>query len=250
VEERLDRVAGTAVRSLRAGAGGDGPHVVIVPGLGALAYLLPTVRALARRGVTCTLLDVPGFGSQHARPASGRLPSIAACVAAWVRSRPATERVVLLGHSTGAQSALLAALDAQDDRPVQGLVMAGPTVAPSQRGLSRLVAAAPAAYRRDSLRELAVVPDFVRAGRDLLVMLRSAVADRPEVNVAGLRAPLLVTAGRRDAFAPREWLAVLARSAVRAPSARVVVLPGSHNNVFTHPAAVADLVASFAGSRS
>jgi pimeloyl-ACP methyl ester carboxylesterase len=147
-----------------------------------------------------------------------------------------------MGHSTGAQSALRAAVRVQDLRPLAGLVMAGPTVAPSQRSLPRLAAVAPAAYRRDSLRELVVVPDLLRANLALVTMLRSAVADRPEDHIGSLRSAVLLTSGRGDAFAPADWLSTLARSAVRAASVRTVQLPGSHNNPYTHPGPLAAVI--------
>jgi pimeloyl-ACP methyl ester carboxylesterase len=66
--------------------------------------------------------------------------------------------------------------------------------------------------------------------------------DRPEDIVAGLRAPLTVTAGRNDAFAPQWWLEALAARAVRASAARMKVLPGSHNNPYTQPTRFAAVV--------
>ena len=56
-------------------------------------------------------------------------------------AQPAGERVVLLGHSTGAQAALQAALLVQDRRRLDAVVLAGPTVAPTQRRLDLLALA-------------------------------------------------------------------------------------------------------------
>lgn len=89
MRERFDAVAGVTVRSLEAGPQrGDAPHVVLLPGLGALGYLLPTVRAVARRGATCTLLDLPGFGGSRPWPAPPTVRGVAAATAAWVLDRP------------------------------------------------------------------------------------------------------------------------------------------------------------------
>jgi pimeloyl-ACP methyl ester carboxylesterase len=226
----------------------EGRHVVIVPGLGALDYLLRFVRELAGRGHRVTLLDLPGFGR---RDVAGRAPSIDCCApsiaavaeaaAAWCVTLDDDEPPVLLGHSTGAQSALLAAVRLQAERPPAAVVLASPTVAPNQRSLPRLLAAAPVTHPRDLRAELSVLGDVRRNGRDALRLLRSAIADRPERTVRGLTVPLLVTAGRRDAFVPPGWLVVLAHGAP-SRSARVVRLPGSHNNPFTHPAALATVV--------
>jgi hypothetical protein len=51
----------------------------------------------------------------------------------------------------------------------------------------------------------------------------------------------MLTAGEADTYAPREWLD---RLAVAAGSTNIGVrsLPGSHNNPFTHPEELADVV--------
>lgn len=242
VSERLDPVGGVTVRSLVAGSRDAGVHVVLLPGLGALGYLLPTLRALAARGARCSLLDLPGFGSARARSAPPTVLGVADAAAAWVAALGTGQRLILAGHSTGAQAALLATLQLQEVGPPAALVLAGPTFAPSQRRLGKLVAVAAAAYRRDSPRELLVLPDYLRAGPDLMTLLRSALADRPEEHAAALRIPLLVTAGEHDAFAPRWWLGTLVQVAGRTSEARCVRLPGSHNNPYTQPELLAELV--------
>lgn len=239
VESTAD-VGGTSVRSLKVATTGDS-HVVVVPGLGALGYLLPTVRAVAARGGGCTLLDLPGFGSRRPLSSAPQVGAIASVVAAWVR-QAGYPSVALVGHSTGAQVALLASLQLQDEGRVTGLVLAGPTVAPRQRHLARLAAVAPAAYRRDRPTELKVVPDYLRGGPDVVRMLQSAIADRPEFNIRALRVPVLVTAGRADSFAPSAWLYQLAGAATHSPWARVVHLPGSHNNPYVHPGPLSAMI--------
>jgi len=217
-------------------------HVVLIPGLGTTGYLVPLVRAVASRGLDCSLLDLPGFSRRTGRASPPTIDGIAQVAAAWVRRYARCPNLVLAGHSTGAQAALRAAVVAQEHRPLSGVLLAGLTMAPTQRDLLTLVATSPWAYRRDSPRELKGVPDFARGGMDLVRMLLSGIADRPERTVASLRCPLTVTAGRQDSFAPRWWLDVVASGASRSPSVGVVLLPGSHNNPYTHPAAVADLV--------
>jgi len=230
-----------------AGHGGrDAPphqaaHVVVVPGLGLTAYLRPLVRALELRGVRATVLDVPGH--HHRRTTTPpTVQAIARATADALAARPPSERLLLLGHSTGAQAALQAALLVQGRRPVSGVVLAGPTVAPTQRRLDLLALTSGMAYRRDSPRELVVLPEVLRARLRLLTLLRSAIADRPERHVAALRSPLLLTAGRADSFSPPWWLEVLATGATRSPSVQVARLPGSHNNPYTHARALAELV--------
>jgi pimeloyl-ACP methyl ester carboxylesterase len=225
------------------------PDVVLLPGLGLPGYLVPTMRALADRGVTSTLLDLPGFDGAGPRACGPSVADVADAAAAWLTDRCAGGRrtppgapVVLVGHSTGAQCALRAAVQLPDGGPVGGLVLAGPTVAPEQRRLTRLVAAAPTAYRRESVKELLVLKYVARWAPDVVRMLLSSTRDAPEQTIDRLRLPVLLTAGRQDSFAPPPWLATLARSAVRSPSARIVRLPGSHNNPFTHPVPFSGLV--------
>lgn len=216
--------------------------VALLPGLGLPAYTRPTAEALARRGVRCAVLDLPGFGSRAPRTVSPGVEAIGQVAAAWVRSVAWKGPLVLVGHSTGAQAALSAAVVLQDDRPNTALVMAGPTFAPSQRKLSDFLRVTPLAYRRDSWRELCVVPQLARGRSDVAAVLRSGLRDRPECRVARLRLPLVVTAGRHDAYGRPGWLRDLAQAATQASHASWVLTPGSHNNLFTHGAEIADVV--------
>jgi pimeloyl-ACP methyl ester carboxylesterase len=231
-----------AGRADRPDPAGGQPHVLVVPGLGLLSYLDPLLRALSRRGLPATVLDVPGHDRRSRRVVAATVPSIAAATAEAVLARPGAERLVLVGHSTGAQAALRAALVLQDIRRVDAVVLAGPTVAPTQRRLDLLALASLAAYRRDSPRELVVLPEVLRARLRLLTLLRSAIEDRPERAVSRLSVPLVLTAGHRDAFAPQWWLEVLAGAATRSPSVLLERLGGSHNNPFTHADELAGLI--------
>jgi pimeloyl-ACP methyl ester carboxylesterase len=233
------------------------PDVVLLPGLGLPGYLVNTIRALADRGLTCTLLDLPGFGGSGPRACGPSVAEVADAAAAWLLDRctdrpPDRPPVVLVGHSTGAQTALLAAVQlpvaGRTRVPVGSVVLAGPTVAPEQRGLLRLVAKAPLAYRRDSPKELLALEYVARWGPDVVRMLASATRDAPEQVIERLGLPVVITAGRADAFAPTSWLTTLSRHAVRSPSVRVVRLPGSHNNPFTHPGPFSGLVAGLVRS--
>jgi pimeloyl-ACP methyl ester carboxylesterase len=245
VSERLTQVAGRVMRSLRVAepkvAVAPGPLVVILPGLGLAHYTLPAARALSARGLDCEVLDLPGFGSARPRPTRPNVHAIGLAAAAWVRARATDRPVVVLGHSTGAQAALTAALALAGERRGYALVMAGPTFAPAQRRLAPLAAATPFAYRDDRPRELD--PGEVGRGRmGIVEMLRSGMRDTPERRIRALHAPLTVTSGVHDAFAPASWTDTLARSAVSAAATRTSLLGGSHNNLFTHPDELADLV--------
>ena len=236
-----DRVWVRSVHHLPSGAGHRG-LVVVLPGLGLPGYTLPTAEAVAARGVECAVLDVPGFGSAHPRSSRPDIEAIASVARHWVLEQAGRRPVVVLGHSTGAQAALVTVLGLQSKRRGVALVMAGPTFRPEHRRVAQLLASTPLAYRLDRLGEIHV-KEVLRARVDLVRMVRSGLRDAPESKVAGLAAPLTVTAGVADAYAPSAWLDLLARSAVRSVGTRTSVLAGSHNNLYTHPHEVAALVA-------
>jgi pimeloyl-ACP methyl ester carboxylesterase len=66
--------------------------------------------------------------------------------------------------------------------------------------------------------------------------------DAPDERIRRLRVPLTLTAGEADTFSPEDWLQRLAVAAVASSSVTVLRLPGSHNNPFTHPDQLADVV--------
>ena len=246
VSERVSHVGTRLVRSLHTSAAdpvtvaSERPLLVIVPGLGLPYYTLPTVVAVARAGLDAVVLDVPGFASDLPRAARPDINAIGLAAAHWITSEAGTRPLVLLGHSTGSQAALTAALSL-DGRPGLAVVLAGPTFAPAQRRLHRLFAATPFAYRDDRPDQLHA-REVWRGRTGILAMLQSGLHDVPERRVAALTAPLTVTSGRRDAFAPVDWVDDLATAAVRSPRTRTSQLGGSHNNLWTHPDEMAALV--------
>ncbi|MDR6862821.1 alpha/beta fold hydrolase [Phycicoccus sp. 3266] len=213
--------------------------VCLLPGLSLTDYVAPTARALAVRGLHCAVLDLPGL-ARPARVTEAHPARAGEWAAAWLRTRPVDLPLVLMGHSTGALAALAAATTTTT--PPSLLVLAGPVFVPAHRRLSRLALAAPTAYRRESPREVPAALRLLRHAGRTASLVRSAVHLRPEDLVAGVTTPLVLTAGTADAMAPWHWLEHLHDRATAAPRRRVVVLPGSHNNLFTHPGEVADLV--------
>jgi pimeloyl-ACP methyl ester carboxylesterase len=219
-----------------------GPLVVVVPGLGLTHYVRRLVREVERRGASAVVLDLPGYGSPGPRTTAPDVRDVGRAAASWLVHHGTARPVVLVGHSTGAQAALVAGLEVQASRDDVTVVLAGPTFAPGQRTLPGVLARVPLAYRHDGPWQLDP-RELLRAGpRDLLALVRSGQRDRPEDGVAGLRLPLVLTAGRHDAFAPVEWLELLRGRAVRSPDVRVRILGGSHNNPWTHAAELATLL--------
>ncbi|MCU1692644.1 MAG: hypothetical protein JWM64_1735 [Frankiales bacterium] len=205
------------------------PPLVVVPGLGALGYLLPTLRRSA--GWTQVhLLDLPGFGHRDTARLPADLATVSRVLTAWLEE-VAQEPVLLLGHSTGAQVALRAAVAAP--ARVRSLVLGGVVFPPGRRTLTGALRGVLRALPHERPGELpATFPYYLRGARRLPELVRSGLRDRPEDLVPSLRVPLLVVRGEHDALCPPSWAALLAE---RAPRGLVQVVPGGHNSVWTHP---------------
>lgn len=212
----------------------DGSCAVFVPGLGLPQYLRPTVDHLTGLGVFCVVLDLPGFRAPGRHGCPPEVDALGAAVAEWVTAHRVPGPLILVGHSTGAQAALAAAIRLQDRTRRLALVMAGPTFRPEHRRLLPLAAAVVPAYRRESLGELVQTPTLLRHAVGVAAVVRSGMRDAPERRLRQLRVPLVLTAGEADSFAPEGWLRSLAACA-GTPATTVRVLPGSHNNPFTYP---------------
>jgi pimeloyl-ACP methyl ester carboxylesterase len=225
------------LRSLQCGTPRTGtPELVLVPGLGALGYLLPLVRACAA-WTRVHLLDVPGFGDARTASSPASLDAVGRDVAAWLDAahrRP----VVLAGHSTGAQAAVRAALLCPGR--VSSLVLGSPTfprAARTWRGLAvRVLRTVP----HEPLGLVgATAPQYLRGRGGVLTLLRTAMDDTPEDHIAALRCRVTVVRGARDAVCPPEWAAALAG---RARNGRCVTVPGAHNFPYTDPGPAARAV--------
>jgi pimeloyl-ACP methyl ester carboxylesterase len=240
VRERWDRVGGREFRSLQAGGRHDeAPDVVLVPGLGALGYLVDTLDACGR-WARAHLLDVPGFGHRGARVCPAGIGAVAEAVCRWIDEVPGGS-VVLVGHSTGAQAALHVA--AARPELVRSLVLLGPTFPPEQRAVGPLARA----FVRNFLHESpalvpATVPDYVRGGpKEITRFIRSAQRDEPEQVITEVRCPVLLARGEHDAFAPQPWIE---RLAAAARDGRAEVVDGAHTFPFRRGAMTARLVAT------
>ena len=225
-------------------APGPRATVVVFPGLGLPRYLLPLARSLAAGGTQCVVFDALAFRGRGRR-VPPTIEGLAGAGVEWLRALDPPGQVTVLGHSTGAQVALEVVLALQHERPDLRLVMGGPTFSPEQRRWRRLVPAALTAYRKDTPRELVVVQNLLRVRTDVARIVLSGLRHRPEERVQLLSVPLRLTAGEADSFAPRGWLQELAARA--GSSADVRVLPGSHNNVFTHVDELVEVVTTVGG---
>lgn len=223
--EMWTTVGGRPVRSLVVGERRAGVSpLAVVPGLGAMGYLLPAVRACAA-WTEVHLLDLPGFGHPSTAGLPADLASVTATTAGWLAQRRSP--VLLLGHSTGGQVALHAAQQV----PVAGLVLGGVTFPPELRSWPRLAAAVARTLPHERPAELpAVLPYYLRGLRGGLgQLLRSALADRPEDLVGQVACPLTILRGEHDHLCPRPWAQRLRTRG------RLLELPGGHNFLWRFP---------------
>jgi pimeloyl-ACP methyl ester carboxylesterase len=203
----------------------------MLPGLGAPGYLTRWARELARE-THVVVLDLPGWRWGRPRACPPTLAGIADATEHWLRTTGRQE-VVLLGHSTAAQSVARVARIAPG--LLVGAVLAGPTFAPEARRPAALLRRAARTSRREAPGELpAVLPSYLHSGiLPLLRLVLDALPDALEDVVAEATVPLLVLTGWGDEMAPPEWAKRLARRA--GATAQVDVMPGAHNFCFPFP---------------
>ena len=229
-ERRATALGGRLLRTWSLGVRTAAPPVVMLAGLGYPGMLVPWMRAAAA-WTRVTVLDLPGWRGQQAVSCDPTVEGVGAAAAAWIRDAQLPP-VVLIGHSTGAQEALRAAIQVSDQ--LLGVVLAAPTVDPEARSWPRLISRYLLPLWREDPRELpAVAGSMVAAGvRPVLTLIGSALADRPEHRIADLDVPAIVIAAEHDRVASPQWCRRLAA----AKAAPCLMLPGGHNSCFPHAA--------------
>ncbi len=239
--ERWLSSAGRPVRALVAGQAVPGvPPVRIVPGLGAMGYVLDLLHACGA-WTEATLLDLPGYGNAVTRDCPADMDTLTP-VAAGCLGVEGDAPVVLVGHSTGAQLALRAAVAAP--RRVAALVLVGITFDPPVRERRARLVPRLRTYLHERPRELVLtVPDFARGRGRVAQYLGSALRDAAEDHLPHVSVPVLFLRGRRDALCPEPWAARLARLCA---DGELRTLPGAHNIPYTHPGAIALQVGALA----
>jgi pimeloyl-ACP methyl ester carboxylesterase len=243
--------------------------LVWVHGLGsAFSSGQPLIRALsgrlARAGVGYLKLNNRGHdtvarhGARLAGAAFERFGESAADIRAMVALAAASgyRRVVLAGHSTGANKVLHYAARVRDRRVV-GVMLLGPVadvagerVRIGRRELARRVARAERMARRDPA---ALVPrawGFWSARRYVSLYRPGGTEDvfpyyRPAARWAALRkvrVPVAVIIGGRDEYldrSPSRLVAAFALNATAAPSCSGIVVPGARHGFRGHEGALA-----------
>nr|WP_275588395.1 alpha/beta hydrolase [Microlunatus panaciterrae] len=200
-----------------------------MPGLGLPGYLAPWARVISE-WTRATVLDLPGWRFGRRPSCSPTLQHIAIACARWLEVTDRSD-VILLGHSTGAQAVLRAALLVP--QRIAAVVLAGPTFAPGVRTMPALLRTSVSTFSREVAAEFpAIAPSVLASGMfPLARFIRSAMPDRPEELVPQLASPVMIMTGEHDGLAPPGWAAELARLV----SAPLTILPGAHNACFPFP---------------
>jgi pimeloyl-ACP methyl ester carboxylesterase len=241
IVEHLRSTTELAYRIHTSPASADLPVFVLLHGIGmSHRYLAKLHRELEASG-TVISFDLPGFGGTP-KPRSAVTVEQYAQVVGHALDRAGVTECVVVGHSMGGQFAV--ELARQRPSLVSHVVLMGPVVDSRRRSVLRQALALAA----DSLGETPsanaiVFTDYLRCGpRWYLTALPQMMAYPTEDRIVEVTAPVLVLRGSRDPVAGRVWSAVLA---ARAPSGRMLELPGYHVVQQTVPDRVADSIRSF-----
>ena len=207
---------------------------------GRTRYLLPWLRLVAS-WTRVTVLELPGWRYGRARSCPPTVVGIGTAVGDWLQATGRRD-VVLVGHSTGAQAVLRAAVGYRS--LVAGVVLAGPTFTPAARtvsGLLRALAVTLPRERPGARRGAAELPAQWRAADAAAGPLGHGRSDggadrRASDAVAGADRP------GRPAGRPG-----LGRLLAEIGSGSCAVLPGAHNFCYSHPAPAAEQLRATVG---
>ncbi|WP_394553932.1 alpha/beta fold hydrolase [Agromyces sp. MMS24-JH15] len=224
-----------------------GPVFVLVHGLGmAHEYWDGLGDALEPTGLVLAL-DLPGFGDAPEPSAPLSMAESGELLAEFLAAE-GRGRVVLVGHSTGAQ--VVAEAAARHPDLVDRVVLIGPSVNPRERTVPKQAAR--------FLQDLALTsPKVVGAGvkayaeagpRWFARNLRPMIEHRIERVLPRVAAPTLVIRGEHDRIVPRPWAEEIARLL---PDGRLVEVPGrGHETMVTAGAMVGELISRHAAGEA
>ncbi|MBT2496221.1 alpha/beta hydrolase [Microbacterium sp. ISL-59] len=218
--------------------------VVLIHGIGMSHRYLASLHrelALATRVVS---VDLPGFAGLPKPRADVDIPQMAAALADALATL-GDGRLVLVGHSMGAQWAVEVAI--QQPVLVAGLVLIGPVTDDKRQTLGGQARA----LALDTVGETpainaVVFTDYVRCGvRWYLTQVRHMLAFPMWRRLGAVAMPVLIIRGDKDPVSGGEWCESLRR---RAQFGRLVELPGQHHVVQqSAPVAVASEISRWAG---
>lgn len=239
-ERRID-TAGLEFRLLESPrpAGSAAPTIVLVHGIGMSHRYLSRLHDELARSTRVVSVDLPGFAGLPKPQRDVDIVAMGEALGAVVAGL-GEERVVLVGHSMGAQWVIEAAL--QRPESVSAVVVIGPVADERQRTLTAQARGlAVDTFGETPLINTIVFTDYLRCGIPwYLRQVRHMLAYPTEKRIHGLTVPVLVIRGGSDPIAGREWCRRLRDSA---RVSRLVEIPG-HHHVTQHsaPRSVADAI--------
>ncbi|UPL12110.1 alpha/beta fold hydrolase [Microbacterium sufflavum] len=206
-------------------AGSVVPTMVLVHGIGMSHRYLSRLHDALAEHTRVVSVDLPGFGGLPKPSVDVGVERMGSALAEVIGTL-GDDRVVLVGHSMGAQWTVEAALH----RPeyVRAVVAIGPVV--DERW--RTIPAQARALAIDTVGETPAIntivfTDYLRCGvRWYLRQARHMIGYRLQERVAELTVPLLVIRGGADPIAGRAWCRRLRDSA---RVSRLVEIPGHHH---------------------
>jgi pimeloyl-ACP methyl ester carboxylesterase len=222
-----------------------GPPVVLVHGLVTTGRQLETLAERLGATFRVWVPDLPGYGLSGDPTDVPDVDRLGDALAAWMRA-VALDPAVLVGHSFGCQIAVACA--ARHPRRVRSLVLQGPTIDATARGilpqLARFLQNAP-----QEPGAFAALLEQADAGlRRALHSFRAAFADAIEERLPGVSVPTLVVTGERDPIAPPHWARAVA---AKLPKGEVAVVPDApHAVARTAPETLERIVRAFVTGRS
>ncbi len=233
-------MGGTSVYCRRSTAE-DGVPLVHIHGFAISgAYLMPTARALATRGIN-VVPDLPGYGRSERRDRVLDIPALAETTLA-ILDRLDIDNAVLIGNSMGCAISLEVAHEAPER--VHSLVLVSPAGGVHNQPMSRALGQ----LARDVLREKVsmfpvAVPDYVKFGPLNGLRLFRQLTRFPSLErLISTPAPTLAVLGFRDPLMPPpDRIREIARLAP-AHLTVAVVDEAAHAVNFSHPVQLAGVI--------
>jgi pimeloyl-ACP methyl ester carboxylesterase len=242
VDERR-QVGGTSVHCRRS-TSGDGVPLVHLHGFAISgAYLMPTARALAARGVN-VVPDLPGYGRSERRDHVLDIPALAECTLAILDDLEIDE-AVLVGNSMGCAISLEVAHSAPER--VHRLVLVSPAGGVHNQPIGRAIGQLARDVFRESTRMFPVaLPDYVRFGPLNGLRLFAELTRFPSLErLVHTPVPTLAVLGTRDPLLPPpDRIREVARLA---PEHLTVALVdrAAHAVNFSHPVELAGVIGAW-----
>lgn len=215
------------------GPGGTVPTFVLVHGIGVSSlYMAPLAEKLAAHG-RVLLMDLPGFGGVPQPEDDLDVEGFARVIRSGLEALKAS-RVVLIGHSMGAQFVVELALLA----PEFGgrVVLVAPVVPPGSRDTRTVLAD----FIRSSFSErlpaaMLSVQGYLQTAPSWVAAVFPAMLEyRIERRIEGLKGRLAILRGDEDVLCTDEWVDELARAARGCEVTTTLVEGASHQVVVDH----------------